>query len=181
VDGFISGTIAQASRGADDLRGNRSGDRPARRWHHAASPRRIVAKESVMSNLIQPSVLLRRVLWADATVSAAVGALMALGASALHGLLGLPEMLLLSAGVALLPYAAYLIWLATRPRVPRLAVWVPIVLNLIWAVDCGLVLFGGGVQPTALGEAFIALQVITVLVSAELEFVGLRACAIVPA
>ena len=135
-----------------------------------------------MSNPIQPSVLLRRVLWADALVSAAVGALMTLGAPVLHELLGLPEALLRIAGVALLPYAAYLVWLATRPRVPRLAVWVPIVLNLIWAADCALVLFGGGMQPTPLGEAFIALQVIAVLAFAELEFVGLRrACAIVPA
>jgi len=134
-----------------------------------------------MSNPIQPSVLLRRVLWADAIVSAAVGALMALGAPALHGPLGLPVALLLSAGLALLPYAAYLVWLATRARVPRAAVWVPIVLNLIWAADCGLVLFGGSMLPTGLGEAFIALQIVTVLAFAELEYIGLRACAIVPA
>ena len=135
-----------------------------------------------MSNPIQPSVLLRRVLLADAIVSAAVGALMALGAPALQGLLGLPSSLLMLAGVALFPYAAYLVWLATRTRVPRAAVWLPIVLNLVWALDCGLLLFGGLFAPTALGVAFIVLHVITVLAFAELEFVGLRrACAIVPA
>jgi hypothetical protein len=155
--------------------------RAARGWRHAADARRPIPKELVMSNTIQPSVLLRRVLWADAIVSAAVGALMALGAPALHGLLGLPVALLLIAGVALLPYAAYLVWLATRPCVPRAAVWLPIALNLVWAVDCGLVLFGAGAHPTALGEAFIALQIVTVLAFAELEFIGLRACAIVPA
>ena len=135
-----------------------------------------------MSNPIQPSVFLRRVLWADAIVSAAVGVLMALGADALSGRLGLPPALLLLAGVALLPYAAYLVWLATRARVPRAAVWVPIVLNLVWAIDCAALLLGAGAQPTALGEAFIVLQIVTVLVFAELEFVALRrACAIVPA
>lgn len=103
-------------------------------------------------------------------------------APALHGLLGLPAALLLIAGAAPLSYAAYLVWLATRPRVPRAAVWVPIVLNLVWAAECGLVRFGRGAQPTALGDAFIAPQVVTVLVFVELEFAGLRrACAIVPA
>ncbi len=50
-----------------------------------------------MSTLIQPSVFLRRALLADALVSAAVGAVMALGASALQSLLGMPPTLLLFA------------------------------------------------------------------------------------
>ena len=75
-----------------------------------------------MSNPIQPTVFLRRVLWADAIVSAVVGAVMALGATALQGLLGLPSPLLALAGVALFPYAAYVAWLATRRAVPRAAV-----------------------------------------------------------
>ncbi|MES2099303.1 MAG: hypothetical protein V4569_05735 [Pseudomonadota bacterium] len=135
-----------------------------------------------MSNPIQPSTFLRRVLLADAIVSAAVGAVMALGAGALQGLLGLPSSLLMLAGVALLPYAAYLVWLATRHALPRAAVWVPIVLNGVWAVECGLLLLQGGVSPTALGHAFIGVQIVTVLLFAELEYIGLkRACAIVPA
>ena len=71
---------------------------------------------------------------------------------------------------------------AMRPAVPRVAVWVPIVLNVLWAVEC--VVFAGNVRPspTLLGEGFIALQVTAVLVFAALEFVGLRrACAIVAA
>ena len=123
---------------------------------------------------IQPSSFLRRVLFADAAVSAAVGALMALGAGALAGLLGLPAALLTIAGVALLPYAAYLLWLATRAVVPRAAVWVPIALNVIWAADCLLVLFAAGLHPTWLGEAFVVVQIVTVLAFAELEFIGLR-------
>lgn len=135
-----------------------------------------------MSNLIQPSVFLRRVLVADALVSAAVGAVMALGAGTLQGLLGLPSAMLMLAGVALFPYAAYLWWLVTRTAVPRAAVWAPIVLNIVWAIDCLLVVFGGSASPTLLGEAFIGVQVVTVLLFAELEFIGLRrACAIVAA
>ena len=126
------------------------------------------------ANLIQPNAFLRRVLWADAIVSAAVGAVMALGAGALHRLLGLPSSLLLISGVALFPYAAYLVWLATRAAVPRAAVWLPIVLNLVWAVDCVLVLMAAGLNPTWLGEAFVVLHIVTVLAFADLEFIGLR-------
>ena len=135
-----------------------------------------------MSNLIQPSVLLRRALVADALVSAAVGAVMALGAAALQSLLGISSTVLLLAGLTLFPYAAYLLWLATRPAVPRAAVWVPIVLNVMWAAECLAFAFATSPPPTLLGEAFIAVQVITVLAFAELEFIGLRrACAIVAA
>jgi hypothetical protein len=124
--------------------------------------------------MIQPSAFLRRVLLADAGVSAAVGAVMAAGANALQGLLGLPSSLLLGAGLSLFPYAAYLVWLATRAAVPRAAVWVPIVLNVVWAADGLLVLLAAGLQPTLLGEAFVAVQIVTVLAFAELEFIGLR-------
>ncbi len=135
-----------------------------------------------MSNLIQPSVFLRRALVADALVSAAVGAVMALGANALQGVLNIPSALLMPAGLAMFPYAAYLLWLATRPAVPRAAVWVPIVLNVLWALECVLFAVNATPPPTLLGEAFIAMQVIAVLVFAELEFIGLRrACAIVAA
>ena len=125
-------------------------------------------------SIIQPSSFLRRVLFADAAVSAAVGALMALGAGALARLLGLPAALLTIAGVALFPYAAYLVWLATRAAVPRAAVWLPIVLNLVWAVDCVLVLMAASLSPTWLGEAFVVLHIVTVLAFADLEFIGLR-------
>jgi hypothetical protein len=142
----------------------------------------IDAKEPVMSNPIHLAAFLRRVLLADAVVSVAVGAAMALGAGALEGLLGLPPALLTVAGLALFPYAAYLGWLTTRDTVPRAAVWLPIVLNVAWAIKCGLVAFGSGSSPTALGLGFIAIQVLTVLLFAELEYTGLRrACAIVAA
>jgi len=48
------------------------------------------------------------------------------------------------------------------------------VLNVVWAVDCALVLFGGRYAPTLLGELFIVAQIVAVLAFAELEFIGLR-------
>ena len=126
------------------------------------------------SSSVQPSVFLRRALLADAAVSAACGALMAFGSALLEPLLGIGSALLLSAGLAFFPYAAYLVWLATRRAVPRAAVWIPIVLNVVWAADCLLLLFGGMYAPTLLGELFIGANIVTVLVLAELEYIGLR-------
>ena len=154
------------------------------RVEHLTTPQFAVTRneEPPMSNLIQPSDFLRRALVADALVSAAVGAVMALGADALQGPLGVASALLMSAGLAFFPYAAYLLWLATRPAVPRPAVWVPIVLNVLWAVECVVFAVNANPPPTLLGEGFIALQVVAVLVFARLEFIGLRrACAIVAA
>ena len=126
------------------------------------------------SSSIRTSVFLRRVLLADAAVSAACGALVAFGATLLEPLLGLGAALLVPAGLALFPYAAYLVWVATRRSAPRATVWIPIVLNVVWAVDCLLVLFGGRYTPTLLGELFIGVNIVTVLVFAELEYIGLR-------
>jgi hypothetical protein len=135
----------------------------------------------MLSRSIHTDLFLRRVLMADAAVSAAVGALMAAGAGPLQRLTGLPASLLIAAGLALLPYAAYLVWIATRRAVPRAAVWLPIALNLLWAVECSWAAFGGMFAPSGYGEAFLAVQVVTVLVFAELEFVGLRRAVAVPA
>ena len=129
---------------------------------------------TLSTSSIHPTPFLRRVLLADAGISAAVGALMAAAAGPLQRLTGLPAALLIPAGLALLPYAAYLVWAATRPTLPRAAVWVPIVLNVLWAIDCALVAFGGWYAPGTFGLAFLAVQVVTVLAFAELEFIGLR-------
>jgi hypothetical protein len=133
----------------------------------------------MFSSLVRPGAFLRRVLLADAATSAAVGAFMAGVAGPLQRLTGLPASVLVGAGVALFPYAAYLVWLATRPGVPRAAVWAPIALNVLWAIDCALLAFFAGLEPSAYGLAFLAVQAATVLVFAELELVGLRRCAIV--
>jgi len=133
------------------------------------------------SNLIRPDSFLRRVLLADAAVSAVVGLLMAAAADPLQALLGLPASLLVGAGLALLPYAAYCAWIATRAAVPRAAVWAPIALNVLWAIECLVVAFGGGYAPSLLGQVFAVVQVVTVLVFAELEFMGLRRAPLVAA
>jgi hypothetical protein len=120
------------------------------------------------------SSFLRRALLADALVSAVAGVVMALGSSALAPLLGLPQGLLLAAGIALFPWTAALLWLVRKPAVPATAVWAVIVLNVLWVVDSVWVALGGMYQPNALGQTFIAVQALAVVVFAELEFIGMR-------
>jgi len=126
-----------------------------------------------MRHAIVPTSFLRRVWWADAAVSAVVGAAMAGAAGLLGELIGLPARLLAGAGLSLLPYAAFLAWLATRAVVPRAAAWLPVLLNVVWAIDCiALGVMQAGAGPLLIG--FIAVQVVTVLTFSELEFGGLR-------
>ena len=126
-----------------------------------------------MRQAIVPTSFLRRVWWADAAVSAVVGAAMALAAAPLGELIGIAPRLLAVAGVSLVPYAAFLAWLATRAAVPRAAAWTPVLLNVVWAVDCvALAMLQADAGRLLVG--FVAVQVVTVLTFAELEAGGLR-------
>lgn len=118
------------------------------------------------------TLFLRRILALDSLSCAAMGLLMAFGAASLAPLFGLPEPLLRGAGLALLPLAVFIFWLATRPAPPRALVWLVIVGNVGWTAESFVVL--GQHQPTALGSAFVAAQAAAVLGLAALEYVGLR-------
>jgi hypothetical protein len=115
---------------------------------------------------VRPSLLLRRALGADAVATLASALLMVLGAAPLAGWLGLPETLLRWAGLGLVPYAAWVGWLARRDTLAR--PWVGLV------IACNALLLSGWVQPTPWGEAFLVAQALVVVVFAELQFIGLR-------
>ena len=115
---------------------------------------------------IQSSPLLRQALVADATTSAAFGLMMLIGAGPLSGIFGLPEMLLRTAGLVLLPYAAFIGWLGLREQIHK---------PIAWAVaDSVLLLVSGWVAPTSAGYAFVIAQALVVLMYAEFQIVGLR-------
>jgi len=124
--------------------------------------------------LLQPSPLLRLTLKADALAGGAMGLLMALAAQPLGQLLGLPFVLLLVAGIVLLPLALVLYWMSNQTLLSRTGVWAVIALNALWVVESVALLVTGYVQPTALGYAFVIGQALVVLLFAELEFFGLR-------
>ena len=126
---------------------------------------------------------LRRLLHVDAATCAASGALLVAAAPALAGPLGLPVALLREAGIALIPFAALLLWLARRPDPPRRAVWGIVIANALWVVASVALLPSRLVAPTALGEAFVLAQAGAVAVLAWLEYGALRrgADAVIPA
>lgn len=132
---------------------------------------------------LRPTRLLRLALLGDAAASGATGLLMAAGAGPLAPLLGLPEPLLRGAGLVLLPYAAAVAWLGTRPAPGRGAVRAVVAINLLWAAECALLLALRLVAPTGLGVAFVLLQAAVVLGFALAQWTGLRqaATAAVPA
>lgn len=118
------------------------------------------------------TLFLRRILALDSLSCLIMGLLMGLGAAALAPVFGLPEALIRGAGLALLPLAAFIFWLATRPNPPRALVWVVILGNLAWTAESFVTL--GQSQATALGTAFVSAQAVAVLGLAMLEYVGVR-------
>jgi len=129
---------------------------------------------STFSPLATTGGFLRKALLADALVSGATGVLMALAAGVLEPILQVPASLLRIAGLALLPYAAFVAMLGRGERLSRGAVWAVIAGNVIWAVDCVALLFTGWIDPNVLGVAFILIQALVVAAFAELQVVGLR-------
>ena len=120
---------------------------------------------------------IRTALRLDAAASGAL-ALLAIGAGpALSPLLGLPEPLLVWAGVALVPWVVLLLVLARRQSAPRLLVIDVIALNALWVAASFGLLASGLVAPTLLGSAFVALQALAVAGFAVLQMVALRRAA----
>lgn len=117
---------------------------------------------------------LRRVLALDSASCALIGLLLALGAAPLSGLFGLSGRLLLGAGLLLLPLAAFIAWLASRPAPPSPLIWLVIVGNIAWTAESVLLIETESARITALGTAFVAVQAVAVLGLALLEYAGLR-------
>ncbi|MDC8013012.1 hypothetical protein [Tahibacter soli] len=127
-----------------------------------------------LANLFNHPQFLRRVLLVDAVSCAGMGALLLAAAAPLSGVLGLPVALLQGAAAILLPFAAFVAWLARRAAMPRAAVWAVVAINALWVVESVAVLFVGWTHPTTLGVAFVLMQAAFVAVLAELEAIGLR-------
>ncbi len=127
-----------------------------------------------MAATIPATPLLRFALGGDAVASAAAGLLMAGGARLLAPYLGLPQQLLLGAGLVLLPYAAWVAWLGSQRAPSSIAVRAVIAINILWVIDSVVLAASGWVQPTALGIAFIGAQAMAVAAFAALQAMALR-------
>jgi hypothetical protein len=89
-------------------------------------------------------------------------------------LLQLPAELISEAGIVLLPFAAFVGFVASRSEPARAAVWAIVAINIVWAVDSIVLLFTGWVAPNALGYTVVVAQAAGVLVLADLEYLGYR-------
>jgi hypothetical protein len=124
--------------------------------------------------MINPSMLLRRALQADAITSGAMAVLLTSAAGVLAPALDLPEALLRESGLFLIVYAALVGWLSSRAAMAKPLVWAVIAGNALWTLGSLVLLVDGPLAPNLLGEAFVAVQAIAVGVFAELQYVGLR-------
>lgn len=129
-----------------------------------------------MPQFAQP-VSLRAVLIVDAATCALMGAVLSLGARLIADLTGLAPALLAAAGMSLLPIAAFMAFVASRPAVPPLGAWLVIAGNAMWVAGSVVLLapqIGGA---NAIGIAFIAAQALAVAALTWLEWAALRGAA----
>ncbi len=126
-----------------------------------------------MSLMDRPEFL-RTVLLVDAVTCVATGALMTIGAEFVSGLTQIPKGLLMSAGLALFPIAAFIAFIATRRPLLRAGVWLVIIGNVGWVLGSVLLLVSGAIAPNGTGYAFVIGQAVAVAILAELEVFGLR-------
>jgi hypothetical protein len=122
----------------------------------------------------RPQKLLRLALRLDGISSGALGLVAALAAEPLGNLLGLSPTLLRISGIGLLPWAAIILVLATRPSIPRRGALAVVIVNILWVIDSVALLVMGWADPTTLGYVFVAGQAAAVVVLAEMQYVGLR-------
>jgi hypothetical protein len=137
------------------------------------------SNEDRAMSAIRASSLLRRVLAVDAVFSGASGIAMIAFADLFANLLQLPVELISEAGIVLLPFAAFVGFVASRSEPARFAVWSVIALNVVWVVDSIVLLFTVGVAPNALGYGVVIAQAAGVLVLADLEYMGLKRSGVV--
>ena len=125
-------------------------------------------------SVIQSSAFLRRVLFADALSCAGLGVLLLVFTGMLANLFSLPSGLLVQAGVVLLPFAAFVAYVASRARVSRFAVGAVIALNVVWVVESFVLLGMESIEANTLGIAFVVAQALFVAAISVLEYAGLR-------
>jgi hypothetical protein len=116
-----------------------------------------------MSRFASPRFL-PRVMAVDAASCAATGALQLAFTDAMARL----------TGIFLLAYAAAAAWMASRDEPPRRLIGLVIIGNFAWAAACVALLAVMGTSIGALGWAWVLAQALTVVVLAELQWMGLR-------
>jgi len=121
-----------------------------------------------------PLPSLRSLLFIDAATCATMGLALDLAAAPIAALTGLPQPLLLYAGLSLLPIAAFLALVALRPAQQPAGGWLVIAGNAGWVIASLVLIAAGWVQPNGLGVAFVLVQALAVAGLTLLELAALR-------
>ncbi len=117
---------------------------------------------------------MRLVLKLDAVATGVVGLLSVAAGPMLDDLLGIPLALLLPVGLFLVAYAVAIWIVGTRRLVCWPAVWAAVAINLMYVVDCVVVVAAGWFPLTALGTAFVLFQAAAVTLFAVGQLYALR-------
>ena len=125
-------------------------------------------------NTVLPSSLLSFSLRLDAAISLASGVLLCTRTEFLSHRFDLEFGLLLGAGLFCLPYAAMLMWMASRQALSSAAVLFIVVGNLLWADAALLLALGYGAEPNGWGQAYLATHVLATSGFALLQWLGWR-------
>jgi hypothetical protein len=123
---------------------------------------------------IQPSKLLKAAFTADALACGASSVLQVIAAAAMSTALALPAQLLTGTGIFLGLYAASLLMLMKLHAIWRPLVWLIIIGNVGWAIITLDLLVTGMIAPNGFGLAYLAVQSITVVGLAAMEYAGLK-------
>jgi hypothetical protein len=123
--------------------------------------------------LITRTPFLKAALQLDAVVSGAAGLLFVAGGSTLSPWLGLPTVLMVYAGLVLVPFVAFVVVLSRQERIRRLLLVDLIAINAIWVAASVWLVVAGPVEPTVLGVAFVLMQAAAVALFAALQAAAL--------
>jgi hypothetical protein len=125
-------------------------------------------------SVIPTSSFLRSVLLVDAVATTATGLLLVVASNFLSPILGLPASFLAAAGLPLLPFAAYVGWLGTRPTASATAIRLIVWINALWVAGSVGLVFARVFEPTTLGVVFVLTQAAAVGALAAFQIAGLR-------
>lgn len=117
------------------------------------------------------AITLKRVLFLDAASCLGMGALLAAASAALAAPLGIAAPILFGAGLFLLPVAMFIAFVASRPALRPLLVWLVVAGNVLWVAE-SFVLIATTPSITMLGQGFVAVQAAMVAGLTALETFG---------
>jgi hypothetical protein len=130
---------------------------------------------SEKSQTNEKSNFLRNVLRADSVISTISGIIAIIDAGLLVEFLGMGNSFIYSGiGLALIAYAAAMLYYSRNPEVPRWFAWFTIEADLFWVLVSLVIVFTGVFGVSDAGKWALFLVSDFVLVMAALKYVGLR-------